>query len=113
LGAIKIIVPSLVLIMVVVAILVAVAARSIFRGISGEPMPLSPEAIAIGQAVERKIREAVTDKSAFYLELSDDELSSLLLFRAGSVSPIRDIGVAINPGTVSLSGSIGRTPAIP
>ena len=93
--------------------LVAVAAFSIFRGIGGEPMPLSPEAIARGQAVERKIEEAVTGKSAFYLELTDEELSSLLLFRAGSVSPIRDIGVAINPGTVSLSGSIGQTPAIP
>ena len=112
-GIVKIIVLSVLVVVVIVVVLVAVAAFSIFNSISGEPMPLSPEIIAKGQAVEGKIREAVTDKSAFYLELTDDELSSLLLFRAGSVSPIRDIGVVINPGSVEIFGSIGQTPSIP
>lgn len=112
-GIIKIVVLSVLVVVVIVVALIAVAAFSIFKGISSEPMPLSPEIIAKGQAAERKIQEAVTDKSAFYLELTDDELSSLLLFRAGSVSPIRDIGVTIIPGTFEISGSIGQTPSIP
>ncbi|MCH9009616.1 MAG: hypothetical protein IIC21_03190, partial [Chloroflexi bacterium] len=99
-GIVKIIVLSVLVVVVIVVVLVAVAAFSIFNSISGEPMPLSPEIIAKGQAVAGKIREAVTDKSAFYLELTDDELSSLLLFRAGSVSPIRALGVVIHPGSV-------------
>ena len=62
--------------------------------------------------MESKIEEAVTDKSAFYLELSDEELSSLLLFRAGSVSAIRDIGVSINPGVLEINGGLGKTPSV-
>ena len=62
--------------------------------------------------MERKIEEAVTDKSAFYLELTDEELSSFILFKAGSVSPIRDIGVSIKPGVLEINGSIGGTPSI-
>ena len=111
-GIIKLVILAVVVGGVVVVAVVAVAAISIFNQLSGEPEPLSPEIIAQGQAVERKIEEAVTDQSAFYLELSDEELSSLLLFRAGSVSNIRDIGVSINPGVLEINGSLGRMPSV-
>ena len=51
-------------------------------------------------------------QSAFYLELTDEELSSLLLLRAGSVSAIRDIGVSIKPGVLEVNGSLGGTPSV-
>ena len=104
---IKLLVLAVVIVVVVAVAVVAVAAFSVFNNLRGEPEPLSPEIIAQGQAVERKIKEAVTDNSAFYLELTDEELSSLLLFRAGSVSGIRDIGVSINAGALELKGSLG------
>ena len=44
--------------------------------------------------------------------MTDEELSAFLLFRAGSVSPLRDIGVSIKPGVLELNGSIGGTPSI-
>lgn len=88
-------------------------AFSVFNSLSGEPEPLSEEAIAKGQAVEMKIDEAVANKSAFYLELLDDELSSLLLYRAASVSAIRDIGVSIFPGRIDINGSLGGAPSVP
>ncbi len=111
-GIIKLLILAVIVGGVVVVAVVAVAAFSIFNQLSGEPEPLSPEIIAQGQAVERTIEEAVTDKSAFYLELSDEELTSLLLFRAGSVSAIRDIGVSINPGVLEINGSLGKTPSV-
>ncbi len=111
-GIIKLVILAVVVGGVVVVAVVGIAAFSIFNQLRGEPEPLSPEIIAQGQAVERKIEEAVTDNSAFYLELSDEELSSLLLFRAGSVSAIRDIGVSISPGVLEINGSLGRTPSV-
>ncbi|MCH8870826.1 MAG: SGNH/GDSL hydrolase family protein [Chloroflexi bacterium] len=99
--------------LVVIVAVVAVGAFSVFSSLTGEPEPLSQELIARGQAVEKKIEEAVTDKAAFYLELTDDELSDLLLYRAASVSAIRDIGVSISPGSISIDGSLGSTPSLP
>ena len=106
-GIIKLILLVVVVGGVVVVAVLAVAAFSTYNSLSGDAEPLPPEIIAQGQAVERKIEEAVTDKSAFYLELTDEELSSLLLFRAGSVSAIRDIGVSINSGVLEINGSLG------
>lgn len=111
-GIIKIAILAVVVIVVIVVAFIALAAFSVFRSLSGEPEPLSPEIVAQGQAVERKIDDSVADQSAFYLELNDEELSSLLLFRAGSVSAIRDIGVSINPGVLEINGSLGGTPAV-
>jgi len=111
-GIIKIVILAVVVGVVAVVAFIAVAAFSVFNSLSGEPEPLAPEIIAQGQAVESKIEEVVTDKSAFYLELTDEELSSLLLFRVGSVSAIRDIGVSINPGVLEINGSLGRTPSV-
>ena len=65
-----------------------------------------------GQAVEHKIDDAISNQAAFYLELTDEELSALLLFRAGSVSAIRDISVSINPGVLEIDGSLGNTPSV-
>ena len=112
-GVIKIIILAVVVGGVVAVAVAGFAAYSIFRSLSGEPEPLSPEVIAQGQAVERKIEEAVADKSAFYLELTDDELSSVLLARAGAYSAIRDISVSINPGSLEIHGSLGNTPSVP
>lgn len=111
-GIMKIVILAVVVGVVAVVAFIAVAAFSVFNSLSGEPEPLAPEIIAQGQAVESKIEEVVTDKSAFYLELTDEELSSLLLFRVGSVSAIRDIGVSINPGVLEINGSLGRTPSV-
>ncbi len=110
---IKLLLIVVAVVLVIVVAVVGVGAFSVFSTLSGEPEPLSQEAIAKGQAVERKIEEAVADKSAFYLELSEEELSSLLLYRAASVSAIRDIGVSINPGRIDIKGSIGGVLSIP
>ncbi len=114
-GIIKLIILVVVVGGVVVMAVLAVAAFSTYNSLRGDAEPLPPEIIAQGQAVERKIEEAVTDKSAFYLELTDEELSSLLLFRAGSVSAIRDIGVSIKPGVLEINGSLetrSKTPVL-
>lgn len=110
---IKLLLSLIVIALVVVIAVGALTAFSLFNSLSGEPTPPSPETIARGESVERKIEDAVTDNSAFYLELNDQELSDLLLAKSSSVSAIRDIGVSINPGTVDINGSIGGTPALP
>lgn len=109
----KIIILSVVLVVVVGVALVALAAFSIFKGVSGDAAPLSATAIAEGKAVEQKIDAALSETSAFYLELTDEELSALLLYRAGLESPIRDISAKIKPNTVEIAGSLGNTPAVP
>ena len=111
-GIVKIVVLAFVVLIVLIVVAIVIAGFSIFSSLGGEPEPLSPEVIAQGQAVESKIGDAVSDQSAFYLELTDEELSSLLLFRAGSVSAIRDIRVSINPGILEIDGSLGNTPSI-
>ena len=112
-GIKKLVILAVVFVGVLAVAVVAVAAFSIFNSLRGEPVPLSPEIIAQGRAVERKIEEAVTDNSAFYLELTDEELSSLLLFRSGSVSAIRDIAVSIKSGVLEINGSLGGVPSVP
>ena len=76
-------------VVVLVVVLAAVAAFSVFNGVTGEAEPLTAAVVSEGLAVAEKIASALTETSAFYLELTNDELSALLLYRAGSVSPIR------------------------
>ena len=111
-GTIKIVIVAAVVVVVLVVGFVALVALSVFNSLNGEPEPLSPEIVTQGQAVEHKIDDAVSNQSAFYLELTDEELSALLLFRAGSVSAIRDISVSINPGVLEIDGSLGNTPSV-
>ena len=89
----KIIILAVVGVFVLVVILAAVAAFSVFNGVTGEAEPLSVAVISEGMAVEEKIASVLTETSAFYLELNNEELSALLLYRAGSVLPIRGISV--------------------
>ena len=58
---IKIVILAVVVGGVIVVALGAVTAFSIFNSLSGDPEPLSPEVIAQGQAVERKIEDAGVD----------------------------------------------------
>ena len=76
-------------------------------------MPISPEIKAQGQAVERKIEEAIVDKSAFFLELTDDELSALLMSKLDEATGVRDVSVEISPGFLDISGHLAATPSVP
>ena len=76
-GIVKILILLIVVGVVVVIAVGGLAAFSLFNSINAEPEPISPQQIAEAQAVERKIEDAVSDNSAFYLELNDEELSSL------------------------------------
>ena len=83
----------LVALIVVFALYVAVVAGVEIPGLTGafraQGEPISPEAIARGQAVEQKINDAVEDKSAFFLELTDAELTDLLLSKIDSLVKTR------------------------
>ncbi len=109
----KIIILAVVGVVVLVVVLAAVAAFSVFNGVTGEAEPLTAAVVSEGLPVEEKIASALTETSAFYLEITNDELSALLLCRAGSVSPIRDISVEINPGLLKISGGLGSAPSVP
>ena len=96
---------------VVFALYVAVVAGVDIPGLTGafraEGEPISPEVIARGRAVEQKINDAVGDKSAFFLELTDAELTDLLLSKIDPETQIRDAEVSVtDEGEVKLSGSL-------
>ncbi len=64
---------------VYVAVVIGAVDIPVLSGVfrtTGEP--LSPEVKARGQVVERKIETAAQDRSAFFLELTDQELTDLL-----------------------------------
>ena len=96
---------------VVFALYVAVVAGVDIPGLTGafraEGEPISPAAIARGQAVEQKINDAVEDNAAFFLELTDAELTDLLLSKIDPDTQIRDAEVNVTPDAeVKLSGSL-------
>ena len=73
--------------------------------------PLSPEVKARGQVVERKIETAAQDRSAFFLELTDQELTDLLRSRIDPRGQIRDLKVETQEGEIAFSGTLnGRVP---
>ncbi len=107
----------LVVLIVVFGLYVAVVAGVDIPGLTGafraQGEPISPEAIARGRAVEQKINDAVEDKSAFFLELTDAELTDLLLSKIDPDAQIRDAEVSITPDNeVKLSGSLNGRIAI-
>lgn len=102
----------LVLVIGVVAV-VALAGIVAYGILNSEAVPISPEIKAEGVAVERKIEEALEDNSAFYLELTDDELSALLMSKLDEATGVRDAAVKIKPGFIDISGHLGGTPSVP
>ena len=113
---------ALLAVLVIVVVIVFVLYVAVVAGVDipvlagvfrAEGEPISPEVIARGQAVERKIEEAVEDKSAFFLELTDEELTSLLLSKIDPDTQIRDARVTIKEGFVDISGSLNGRIGIP
>lgn len=101
----------LVVLIVVFGLYVAVVAGVDIPGLTGafraQGEPISPAAIARGRAVEQKINDAVEDKSAFFLELTDAELTDLLLSKIDPETQVRDAEVSVTPdGEVKLSGGL-------
>ena len=108
----------LVIVVVIVSVLYVAAVAGVdipvLAGVfRAEGEPISAEVIARGQAVERKIEEAVEDKLAFFLELTDEELTSLLLSKIDPDTQIRDARVTIKEGFVDISGSLNGRIGIP
>lgn len=62
--------------------------------------------IARAAHVESDIEEAITDRSAFFLQLTDEDLSALLQSELGSDDRIHDLDVEIRPEDVKISGKL-------
>ena len=71
-----------------------------------DPEPPSPEVIARATQVEESIREAIEDNSAFFLELTDQNLSDLLESELGSDDRIQNLKVEIRAEDVKVSGEL-------
>lgn len=71
-----------------------------------DPEPPSPQVIARAAQVEEDIRVAIEDNSAFFLELTDDNLSDLLEAELGSEDRIQNLKVEIRPEDVKVSGEL-------
>lgn len=69
-----------------------------------EPEPPSPEVIIRAAEVEQGIRDAIVDNSAFFLELTDQNLSDLLESELGTDDRIQKLKVEIRPEDVKVSG---------
>jgi lysophospholipase L1-like esterase len=108
----------LLLIIVLFGLYVAVVAGVDIPGLDNafraDPQPPSPEALARAQAVEDRIDQAVSDKSGFYLELTDEDITALLLREIGPDINLRDVKAEIKRGNeVSLSASLNGRVGLP
>lgn len=107
----------IIIFVIVAALYIAVIAGVDIPGLTGafraEGEPLSPETIALAEATERKIDEAIIDKSAFFLELTDAELTALLLTKIDPEAQIRDAKVEVASGKIDLSGHLNGRIAVP
>ncbi|MBM3935206.1 MAG: hypothetical protein FJ319_13065 [SAR202 cluster bacterium] len=105
---------AVVLLVVVAGVYVAGATGLIppLKGAFGsEGKPVSAEQVARGRAVESKITSAVEGSSAFHLELTDEELTDLLMSRIDPTKEVRDAKVNIHDHEVAFSGNLnGRIP---
>jgi lysophospholipase L1-like esterase len=103
----------------VVLVVVVVGAGAVYLAVIGgvdvpvladamrvDPQPPSPEVIARAERVEAEIEEAISDNSAFFLELTDEDLSALLEFELGSDDRIQNLEVEIRPEDVKISGQL-------
>lgn len=78
-----------------------------------EASPPSPEILARNQATRQRIQDAIEDQSAFYLELSDEDLTALLASRLDSTSQIRDVNVRISPEGIKFAASLNGVIGVP
>jgi lysophospholipase L1-like esterase len=75
--------------------------------------PPSPEVKAQSQAAERKIETVAEEQSAFYLELTDQELTALLANRLDSNSQVRDLRVHTTSEEITFTGSLNGVVEVP
>ncbi len=68
--------------------------------------PPSPEVIARADQVEEDIKEAIEDNSAFFLELTDQNLTDLLQSELSSDDRIHNLNVEIREDDVKVSGEL-------
>lgn len=71
-----------------------------------DPEPPSPEVIARAEQVEQDIREAIEDNSAFFLELTDENLTDLLQSELSAEERIQNLKVEIRENDVKVSGEL-------
>lgn len=71
-----------------------------------DPEPPSPEVIARAEQVEQDIREAITDNSAFFVELTDQNLTDLLVSEIDFEDRIHNLSVEIRDEDVKVSGQL-------
>lgn len=71
-----------------------------------DPQPPSPEVIARAERVEDAIDAAIIDNSAFFIELTDEDLSALLESELSSDDRIQNLQVEIRPDDVKISGQL-------
>ena len=62
-----------------VAVVAGVSIPAIDAALRVDPETPSPEVLARSERVEASIREAIEDNSAFYIELTDQDLTALLV----------------------------------
>lgn len=75
--------------------------------------PPAPEVKARSQAAEKKIEKVAQEQSAFYLELTDPELTALLASRLDPNSQIRDLQVHTTPEEITFSGNLNGVVGVP
>ena len=76
------------------------------------PAP-SPEILARSHATEEQIQESIEDNPAFYLELTDEDLTALLATRIDPNSQVRDLRVHTTSEEMTFSGSLNGVIGVP
>lgn len=71
-----------------------------------DPEPASPEVIARAEQVEEDIRVAIEDNSAFFLELTDQNLTDLLVSELSIEDRIQNLKVEIRNEDVKVTGEL-------
>lgn len=75
--------------------------------------PPPPEVKAQSEAAEQKIEKVAEEHAAFYLELTDQELTALLASRLNPSSRLRDLQVHITPEEITFSGNLNGVVGVP
>lgn len=92
------------------ALYVAVVAGANIPGVDSafrvDPEPPSPEVIARADQVEQDIRDAIEDKTAFHLALTDENLSDLLIANIDTEGRIQNLEVNIREEDVEVKGEL-------
>src|SRR5918996_4363930 len=82
-------------------------------GLRATAPPPSPEVKAQSQAAEKKIETVAEDRAAFYLELTDQELTALLASKLDSNTQVRDLRVHTTSEEITFSGSLNGVVGVP